>query len=91
MFNINPGIQVTMNAQQAKSIAFCSFLLDDDVVMNELFPTSSTLTQLRNSSSNLIDIRETLEFEKVTPTLSFDGASLTFSISDLNAKVIGAL
>ena len=93
IFDINPETQVTMIAQEARSIVFCSFLLDDDAVMNELFPTGSTLSQLRNSSSNLIDIQEALDFEKVTPTLSFDGdgTTTTLSIADINAKVIEGL
>lgn len=92
IFNIEPNVQIVMNAQ-TEAITMCSFLLDDDTIMNDLFPAGSTLTQLRNSSSNLIEIGESLDFEKITPVLSFDGEGsiTTFSISDLNTKVIEAL
>lgn len=92
IFNIESNTQIVMNAQ-AETITICSFLLDDDVIMNDLFPIGSTLTQLRNSSSYLIEMGEVLEFEKITPVLSFDGldSSITFSLSDLNTKVLEAL
>ena len=93
--NISPGTQITMNAN-VESIAFCCFLLNDNAVMQELFPTASTLTQVKGSDSHLIEIEDVLSMEKITPELSFSeewavSSPITFSLSDLESKVLGAL
>ena len=64
--------------------------------MQELFPTASTLTQVKGSDSHLIEIEDVLSMEKITPELSFSeewavSSPITFSLSDLESKVLGAL
>ena len=90
IFDIQPGIQVTMNAE-TEAMTVCSFLLDDDL-MNELVSDASTLTQLRNSSSYLIETEEE-PTGRMSPQLSFDGENslATLSLSDLDAKILGGL
>ena len=92
VYTIAPNTEVTMKSH-GESITFCAFLLNDNTTMSELFPTSSTLTQLKSSSSNLVELAENLPAERLTPQLSFTGMSspVTFSLSDLNTKVLGAL
>jgi hypothetical protein len=91
IFDIQPGIEITMNAE-TEAMTICSFLLDDDI-MSELIPNASTLTQLRNSSSYLIETEEE-PTGRMTPQLSFDGtisSPATFSLSDLNTKILEGL
>tara|TARA_R110000824_G_scaffold49838_23_gene139727 strand:+ start:5590 stop:6036 length:447 start_codon:yes stop_codon:yes gene_type:complete len=89
---IAPNTQITMESY-GESIAFCAFLLNDDTSMGELFPTASTLTQLKTSSSNLIELAVNLPAERLTPQLSYTGMTspVTFSLSDLETKVLGAI
>jgi hypothetical protein len=92
IFNVAANTQITISAEE-DSVLFSVFLLDDDTLMGELFPTGTTLSELRASTSFLIDLEESLSFESITPELSFSGLSSpgTFSLSDLNTKVLGAL
>jgi len=92
IFDIAPITPITMTAQQ-ESILFSAFLLDDDVIMNELFPNSTVLEQLRASSSHLAAIEESTSFEAITERFSFDGLSspTTFSLLDLEYLTLGAI
>lgn len=84
---------VVMQAQEPNSISFCPFLLSDDTMMSDLFPTGTTKTQLINSTSNLVDLAVDLPAERITPQLSYSGMTspVTFSLSDLETKVLGAI
>jgi len=53
LHRVLPGETLTVSTEE-QTIFICPFLLDDDVSMNELFPTTSTLTSLRTSNSHLI-------------------------------------
>ena len=92
IFDIESNTPITMIAQE-ESIGICAFLLDDDDTMNSLFPNNSTLNQLKETSSKLIELEEELGYESITPKLSFDGmnSSVTFSLADLESKVLGAI
>ena len=46
-----------------------------------------------DTSSKIIELEEELGYESITPKLSFDGmnSSVTFSLADLESKVLGAI
>ena len=90
IFDIQPGVQITMIAE-SEAMTVCSFLLDDDL-MAELVPNASTLAQLRSSSSYLIETEEE-PTGRMTPRFSFNGESspTTLSLSALDAKILGGL
>ena len=90
IFDIQPGVQITMTAD-TEAMTVCSFLLDDDLLA-EVVPDASTLTQLRSSSSYLIETEEE-PTGRMTPRFSFDGESspATLSLSALDAKILGGL
>jgi hypothetical protein len=90
IFDIQPEIQIEMTAE-SEAMTVCSFLLDDDL-MAELVPDASTLTQLRSSSSYLIETEEE-PTGRMSPQLSFDGENspMTLSLSELNAKILEGL
>ena len=94
LYKISSGEKLICDSiENNQSIFVVPFLLDDDVIMNELVPNSTTLDQLRNSSSYLMSF----DFEnyafRLGPQESYDAISgnITLSISDINAKILEGL
>ena len=91
VYKVEAGEQVSTTAT-GQSMFVCPFLLSDDTTMNELLPTTSTLTSLRASTSHLIPTTD-MTITECSETLDFDSASgnKTFTLDDLDAAVLGGL
>jgi len=89
LHRIPPGESLTVSATE-QTIFICPFLLDDDVSMNELFPTTSTLTSLRASSSYLNPTTDNGVEDHVELDYGSSGNTV-FTLSDLDAAVLGGL
>ena len=91
LYRVAPSEKLKITAIAGSRCTFiCPFLLNDDVVMNELFPTTSTLTSLRASASKLISLSETpLNYR--SGLLSYDSGNIIFTLGDLNTAVLGGL
>ena len=69
------------------------FSLADSVIMPELFPTGSTLTQINSTSSNFIDFAFENSIYKVGNQFTYNTSpgNVTITLNDLNAKVLEGL
>ena len=68
-------------------------MLSNDTVMSELFPTGTTLTELKNSSSNLGSIEFSNVRQVVGHKMVYDSSpgNATITLPNLNTIVTGAL
>ena len=89
LHRIPPGETLTVTATE-QTIFICPFLLSDDVTMNELFPTTSTLTSLRVSTSYLIPTTD-LTAVDYSGLLTYGSGNKIFTLTDLDAAVLGGL
>ena len=89
LHRIPAGEKLTVTATE-KTIFICPFLLSDDVTMNELFPTASTLFALRASASYLIPMT-IWEAVDTSGLLDYGLGNTIFTLMDLDAAVLGGL
>ena len=94
LFKVPAGQKLTCSASAgAPAFTFCPFVLSNDTVMSELFPTGTTLTELKNSSSNLGSIEFSNVRQVVGHKMVYDSSpgNATITLPNLNTIVTGAL
>ena len=89
LHRIPPGETLTVSATE-QTIFIIPFLLSDDVSMNELFPTTSTLTSLRASTSHLVTTTDNIVADSISLNYGSSGNKV-FTLADLDASVLGGL
>ncbi len=93
LYRVPAGEKLICSSSGQSVISLALFSLSDDTMMQELFPTGTTLTQLRASSSHLTSF----DFENATykfgETLTYNESpgNAIITLSNLNTKTLEAL